>query len=475
MHDDAPDHGAAIVTGNHPLTRQNVSSVAVPIGEIFAVATEYIAAGRIDAADRMVGHVLASHPRQADALHLRGLIEFRRGRMAAAAVCMETAASLGAASAAQLRNLAEVYRVLGRLEEAAPVIMRAIAREPNEAAGYFNLAMIEYDRMRARACEAAVRDALRRNPKLPEAQMKLAQVLLLQGRFAEGWQPYEWRYQIPGAPPLMPPTDRPQWDGAPLGQNRLLLIADQGYGDVIMFGRLIGWAQARCAHVTVASSPEMRAILAQLAPGADIITRWEDGGSYAAYCPLSGLPRLCGLTLDQLPGQVGYLATDPALVRRWQARLDAALPVGRRRVALAWSGRPTHNNDRNRSLLLRQLAPLAARADLAFVSLQKGPAARQCVDWPGPAPLLDLDAEIESFEDSAAILRNCDLLISVDTSLVHLAGAIGTQVWVLLPFAPDWRWLEARETTAWYPSLRLFRQLSPGDWHNVVARISSVL
>ena len=463
-----------VVTG-HLLTRQNAPTVAVPIGEILTIATEYIAAGRIDAADRLVGHVLAGHPRQADALHLRGLIEFRRGRITDAAVCMEAAAGVGATSAAQLRNMAEVYRVLGRLEEAVSVLARAVAREPGEAAGYFNLAMVEYDRMRVPACEVAVREALRCNPKLPEAQMKLAQVLLLQGRFTEGWVPYEWRYQIPGAPPLMPPTDRPHWDGTPLGQDRLLLIADQGYGDVIMFGRLIGWAQARCAHVTVASSPEMRAILTQLAPGAEIITRWEDSRGYAAYCPLSGLPRLSGLTLDQLPGQVGYLATEPARVQRWKTRLDAALPEGRRRVALAWSGRPTHNNDRNRSVLLRKLAPLAARADLAFVSLQKGPAARQCADWPGPAPLLDLDADIESFEDSAAILRNCDLLVAVDTSLGHLAGAIGIPAWVMLPFAPDWRWLEARETTPWYPSLRLFRQPSPGDWQSVVARLLSAL
>jgi hypothetical protein len=258
-------------------------------------------------------------------------------------------------------------------------------------------------------------------------------------------------------------------------EGRLLLIADQGYGDVIMFGRLAGWALERCTNVTVACSPEMVGVVRQLVPGAAIIIRWEDCQDYTCYLPFSGLPRLAGLTLADLPGQVSYLHPEPNLLERWSSRLEAFRPEGKKLVALSWAGRPTHNNDRNRSIHLRQLAALAALPDVAFVSVQKGPAAAQCAEWPGPAPLLNLDAEITSFEDTAAILSLADLLISVDTSVVHLAGALGRPAWVMLPYAPDWRWLTEREDTPWYPSLRLFRQSTPRDWQTVIARVTEAL
>jgi hypothetical protein len=190
---------------------------------------------------------------------------------------------------------------------------------------------------------------------------------------------------------------------------------------------------------------------------------------------MSGLPRLAGIRIADLPGTVDYLKADPEKVERWKGRLDSALPAGGRRVALAWAGRPTHNNDRNRSITLSQLAPLAAVPGVSFVSLQKGPAAAQCANWVGAAPLLNLDNIIESFDDSAAILANVDLLISVDTSMVHLAGAMGRPVWAMLPYAPDWRWLLGREDTPWYPSVRLFRQPRPRDWNGVIAQVAAAL
>jgi len=388
---------------------------------------------------------------------------------------MERGMRVGPVKALHLRNIAEVYRQLARLDEAAFAASRATAMDPVDPMGPFNLAMVEYDRLRIDAAIVAARMALARRPALAEAHMKLGQSLLVQGDFAAGWEDYEYRYKIPGAAALMPATDRKQWDGSPVPQERLLLIGDQGYGDVIMFGRFIAWVQARCARVALACSPEMQGIAEQLAPGAEIITRWNDCPPYAAFCPLSGLPRLAGIGVADLPGATHYLHADPVKVAFWKARLDAALPVGARRIALAWAGRPTHSNDRNRSVTLSQLTPLTKVAGVAFVSLQKGPAAAQCLGWAGVAPLLNLDSVIESFEDSAAILANVDLLISVDTSMVHLAGALGRPAWVMLPYAPDWRWLLDRDDTPWYPSLRLFRQPKPRDWDGLVARIAAEL
>jgi tetratricopeptide (TPR) repeat protein len=457
------------------LTQQGPTNVSMPATEVYTIATEYVEAGRLDAADRLLGHILGASPRQAEALHLRGLIAFRRGRLTEAAELMEQALRFGAVKSLHLRNISEVYRQLARLDEAAQAARRATAMDPTDALGPFNLAMVEYDRLNMNESIAAARLSLARKADLPEAHMKLGQALLATGDLADGWEHYEWRYKIPGAAPLMPATDRKQWDGTPLPEDRLLLIGDQGYGDVIMFGRYIAWAQARCAKVTVACSPEMRSVVEQLAPGAEIATRWDDCPPYAAFCPLSGLPRLAGIRIADLPGTVDYLKADPEKVELWKARLDSALPAGGRRVALAWAGRPTHNNDRNRSITLSQLAPLAAVPGVSFVSLQKGPAAAQCANWVGAAPLLNLDNIIESFDDSAAILANVDLLISVDTSMVHLAGAMGRPVWAMLPYAPDWRWLLGREDTPWYPSVRLFRQPRPRDWNGVIAQVAAAL
>ncbi len=457
------------------ITQQSLAKVPVPATELFTVATEYVEAGRLDAAERLLGHILTAYPSQTDSLHLMGLIAFRRGKVEQAAVAMERALATGPAKGAHLRNIAEVYRLLGRLDEAVVAARRGAAMDPGDPLGPFNLAMVQYDRLEIDACIDSARRSLELRGNLPQSHMKLAQALLVRGDLAEGWDAYEWRYQIPGAPPLMPATDRKQWNGAPLPNDRLLLIGDQGYGDVIMFGRYIGWVMQRCPHVTVACSPEMQGIAAQLAPGAHVAVRWDDCPPYAAFCPLSGLPRLAGTNLSNIPAPVPYLATEPERVAQWRERLDARLPPGLRRIALAWAGRPTHNNDRNRTMALSQLAAFAQVPGVAFVSLQKGSASAQAKDWPGPAPLLNLDSEITGFEDSAAILQNVEKLISVDTSMLHLAGALGRPAWAMLPYAPDWRWLLGREDTPWYPTVRLFRQSAPCDWASVIARITAAM
>lgn len=446
-------------------------TVSLPASELFTVATEYVEAGRFDAAERMLGHILAVLPHQIDSLHLRGLIAFRRGQMEQAAGLMERAMASGPPKGAHLRNVSEVYRLLGRLDDAVLAARRGAAMDPGDPMGPFNLAMVQYDRLELEDCVVSARHAVQLRPDLPQAHMKLAQTLLLKGDFTEGWNHYEWRYKIPGAPPLMPPTDRKQWDGSPLPNDRLMLIGDQGYGDVIMFGRYLSWVRERCPHLTIACSPEIRGLIEQMAPGVHTAVRWEDCPPYLVYCPFSGLPRLAGTTLSTIPGGVPYLQADPALIASWKQRLDARLPQGLRRIALAWAGRPTHNNDRNRSIALKDLAALAEVPGVAYVSLQKGPAAAQAAHWPGPAPLIDLDAEITTFEDSAAILAQVERLVSVDTAMVHLAGALGRPVSVMMPFAPDWRWLVGREDTPWYPDVRLLRQPAPRDWNSVIGRV----
>lgn len=452
--------------------------VPVPPGEVFAVAQEYVEAGRYDAAERMLGHILAVAPEQPETLHMMGLIAHRRGDGATAMRLMEQAVSRGSTRPVHWRNLSEVCRVNVRLDRALTAARRAIALDPAEALGLFNLAMVYYDRMEIGPCIASARAALDLKPDLPQARMKLAQALLANGELEEGWKHYEWRYRIPGAAPLMPPVNQPQWDGRPLsvgpeGENRVLLVADQGFGDVIQFARYLPWVRARVEHVVVACSPEIEPVLHAMQPGLATYTRWETIPAFVAYCPFSGLPRLHGTTLANIPAEIPYLTADPARLAKWKERLDGALPAGRLRVGIAWAGRPTHNNDRNRSVALAQFGPLGFVPGVSLVSLQKGPAVDQIAGF--PAPLLNLDAEIGDFLDTAAILTQLDLLITVDTSIGHLAGALGRPAWIMLPFAPDWRWLIGRSDTPWYPSLRLFRPAAPRDWPGLVAQVGQAL
>ena len=444
----------------------------VPMAELLVVVREYVDAARYDAAERLLGHILAAVPQHGESLHLKGYIAFKRGRNEVAAALMEQGAAAGAVAPRQLCNLAEVYRLIGRLDEGIALVRRAAAMAPTDPVAHFNEAMLRYERLEPDLCIAASRRAVTLKPDMPEAHMRLGQALLLTGALAEGWEEYEWRYQIAGAAPLMPKTDRPQWNGAKLDDSQaLLLIADQGYGDVVMFARYLPWAMARAASVMVATSPELLDLLQRHYPGPRYITRWDDVPPFAAYCPFSGLPRLHGTRLQSIPSTISYLQPEPHRLEQWRTRLDALLPAGLRRVGLVWAGRPTHNNDRNRSIALEMLAGFGAVPNLAFVALQKGPPAAQVADWRGPAPLVGLDAQLETFEDTAAVIACLDLLVCVDTSVGHIAGALGRPAWVMLPYAPDWRWLMHREDSPWYPSLRLLRQPAPKAWPELIARV----
>jgi hypothetical protein len=210
-------------------------------------------------------------------------------------------------------------------------------------------------------------------------------------------------------------------------------------------------------------------------PGLEMVSRWEDTPAFSAYCPLSGLPRLRGTQLCSIPADIPYLPAAPERAAHWRGVLDGLIPPGLKRIGLSWAGRPTHNNDLNRSVALAQLGGLMDIGGVAFVSLQKGPAARAAEQYRGRAGLLDLDSRIDSFDDTAAIIDGLDLVISVDTAIVHLTGAMGRPAWVMLPYAPDWRWLLGRSDTPWYPSLRLFRPAAPRDWPGVVDAVRQQL
>jgi Tfp pilus assembly protein PilF len=422
-------------------------------------------------ADDLARRMLAAMPEHPHILHLAGIVAYRNGRHAQALEWMEKSLALAPDVALYPRNICELYRGTGRLDDALRAGRRAVELAPEDARAHFNLALIHYERLELDAAVSSAEQALKFDPEFAEAHFEKAEALLLGGRMELGWESYEWRFKLKQAEGMLPKTDKPQWDGRPLPPGKLLIIGDQGFGDCIQFGRLIPWAARLCPQPVLACSGELTVLLRQIPDIGKIVTRWEDTGDYAAYIPLSGLPRLAGIGTDNVPLET-YLTPNPALVVAWGERLDALVPAAKRRIALVWAGRPTHKNDRKRSMRLEQFSSLFAREDLAIVTVQKGEQIAQVGSYYGRAPLLNLGPEIADFQDTMAILRHVELLVTIDTSVAHVAGATGVPTALVLPYAPDWRWLLGRADTPWYPSVRLFRQERAYDWAGVVERVS---
>jgi|GEM_PF-287098 len=442
---------------------------------MLAEASGHEQAGRFGPAEEILARVLAAEPDHPHANHLQGIVAYRLGRIAEARARMERSIALAPEVALYPRNLCEVYRAAGLYDEALATGRRAVELAPEDPLALTNLGIIHASRLELDAALATADRALALNPEQANAHFLRAETLLLTGDFAAGWEEYEWRHKLASTPRLLPETERPHWDGRPLPEGTLLLIADQGFGDVIQFARYIPWAAERARDIVVASSAEMRPILAQFPAVRRIFDRWEECGDFAAYCPLSGLPRLATTRLESIPAPIPYLRADPALAATWRTRLADLLPPGYRRVGLAWAGRASHNNDRYRSTRLARLGALGEIPGIALVSLQKGEAAAEVGAYLGAAPLLSLGPELKNFADTMAVLENLDLLITVDTAVGHLAGAMGRPAWLMLAYAPDWRWQLGRAETPWYPGMRLFRQNAGRAWETLAGDIARAL
>jgi hypothetical protein len=265
---------------------------------------------------------------------------------------------------------------------------------------------------------------------------------------------------------------RPLWRGDyPLNRKTVLLHAEQGLGDTIQFARYVPQLAATGANVILEVQPELTALLSRLEGAKTVIAHGAPAPVYDVHCPLGSMPLALKTEPSNIPAPIPYLSADNCRLAKWTARLGA---LARPRIAIAWSGNASHLNDRNRSMPFAKLAPLLS-SPARFISIQRELRAEDEAALAAEQRVTHVGGELDDFDDTAAVVALCDLVIAVDTAVVHLAGAMGRAVWVMLPFAPDWRWTLDGDSTPWYPTARLFRQTSLGDWDGVIGNVSGAL
>src|SRR5262249_34379649 len=334
-----------------------------------------------------------------------------------------------------LTNLSVSLQFAGRYDEAVDYAERAIAVDPEHYQAHFNISLL----------------------------------WLLRGEFARGWHEYEHRWRLPEV--IKPNYPQPMWAGEHLDGRTSLLESEQGLGDTIQCLRYVPLVQARGGRVVLRLERVLVRLAASLAGNVVIPPTNVRVPDFDLWCPLLSLPRVFGTNVNSIPATVPYLGARNAIAERWRRRLDALPGL---KVGLVWAGSVNHINDARRSTDLARLKPLLATPGVSFVSLQVGPRAADIASLP-TGTLLDVSTDLTDFAETAGTVLNLDLVIAVDTSAVHLAGALGRPAWVMVPFSPDWRWLLEREDSPWYPTLRLFRQPEPDNWDAVIARVAMEL
>jgi len=370
-------------------------------------------------------------------------------------------------------NLGMVLRDQGRLNEALAACHKALAIQPDSHDGLSNLGVILRDQGRLDDSIAAFDAALRLRPDFVGAHWNKSLVLLLRGDYERGWAEFEWRRKHKSLSPTLQDLPYRDWKGSDPTGLTILVRGEQGLGDTIHFIRYARLLARRGARVMVDCQSELHSLVRNMEGVCRVLAIGEQPPPFDAYVPLLSLPLIFGTTLQTVPAEVPYLRPDAALVEKWRARF--AGDAGRLKVGLVWTGNIPNRELSNRATTLAAFAPLAGIEGVRFYSLQKGIGAQETKHPPAGLHLSDFTDEIADFNDTAAMITHLDLVISVDTSVAHLAGALAKSVWTLLPFRPAWQWMLDREDSPWYPTMRLFRQSAPGDWAGLMRRVAEQL
>ncbi len=430
---------------------------------------------RFNAALASFEHSLRLDPAQPATLSARGVALESLGRVSEAVDCYRRALELAPHYATAHSNLGRLKRESGDLAGAIDSLRTAVALRPDFAMAHNNLGCAFYDVGELQAAIASYRRALALAPDLAECEFALALALLKGGEFAAGWTAFEARLRTTLSAPLTAPAGLRRWRGESLSGRSLVVVAEGGYGDIIHFSRYGALLNACGIPPTLQADSRLAAVLRTSGYFIDIRPPGSDYDSQThAWYPLQSLPLHFRTEADSIPYHGPYLHADPRRVQLWRERLHGIEGL---RVGIVWQGRAGAEvgSLRGRSMPAGELEPLAQLPGVTLISLQHGGAAAQLAALPSAARIRDWTREMDigpdAFVDTAALIVNLDLVISVDTSTAHLAGALGAPVWLALHFASDWRWLQTRTDTPWYPTMRLFRQPQPGDWPSVITQM----
>lgn len=521
------------------MRKRRTEHAATTTARAIQIALEHHQAGRLQEAESIYWQVLKIEPRNVDALHLLGTMACQVGQYAISVELFDKALKIKPDSAEALGNRGVALEALERFDEALASYDKALTIKPDyvmalsnrgnvldalkrydealascdkaltinpdhadahcnrgvalEALKRYDEALASYDRAleikpdfakalrnRGNALQALKRyhealvcydKALTIRPDDAEAHWNASLCLLVTGDFERGWKEHEWRWKWNDFTSARRSFPQPQWLGREdLAGKTILLHFEQGLGDTIQFSRYARALARKGARVILEVQPTLKSLLSELEGTYQVVGLGEALPEFDFHCPLLSLPLAFDTRPETIPAEVPYLSAAAAMVGKWERRLprkDAP------RVGIAWSGSPGHKNDRNRSIALGRLAAAFAGLGVAPVSVQN--MVRPEDESALAADILHFGAELEHFSDTAAVVSLMDLVISVDTSVAHLAGALGKPVWILLPFAADWRWLADREDSPWYPTAKLFRQPAIGDWDSVLDKLRQEL
>jgi len=377
-------------------------------------------------------------------------------------------------------NLGNSLFQRSRFEDALPPYQQAVRLNPDDAEAHYNFGNLLYVLGHVEEALVAEETAIELKPQFAEARFRRATLLLLKGDFERGWPEYEWRWQasrVPQPALSQPTLSRAQWQGGSLAGKTILLYTEQALGDAIQFVRYAPVLKQQAARVVVACHPALVPLLKQASGVDEVVSELTEQTRFDSHAPLLSLPGILPTTLPTIPATVPYLNADAGLVAQWRERLRGQPGF---RVGVNWRGRGGEGVLAMRDIPAYCFKALAELPGVRLVNLQQGPTRHELRaelgdSKPAESKLIDPGDEFDTahgaFMDTAAIMQNLDLIITSDTSIAHLAGALGVPVWVALPLAPDWRWLLARRDSPWYPTMRLYRQQRLGDWTSVFDEI----
>jgi tetratricopeptide (TPR) repeat protein len=480
---DSPDAlntlGIALAGGRNWEAAINAFRLAIAQRPNFAQAHDNL--GNAFFRQGKVRHAIDSHraalaidATSADALNNLGAALMEIGQLDDAERALSRALELHPGFLDAQINLGNAFCRLGRIDQSLSILRSARSLKPDSFDASLGLANALTAGRELDEADALYRSVLAMRPVDPLAHSNLGYLLLLRGDFERGWPEAQWHYRLTDKP-ARPIPQCPQWDGTDLAGRRILLRADQGFGDCIQFARYIPMVAQPGAKITLACYPELHRLLKNSAPGVcQAIDQWllpeNPLNAFDVQCPLPLLPGVFKTTLQTIPSATPYLTPDPADVQHWRKRIGEH---SRFKVGLAWSGRPEFIHYRTRSVPVEKFAPLMQLPNVRLFSLQKAKSAEH--ENRAKIQIIDWTDELDDFADTAALLANLDLLITSDTAVAHLAGAMGKPVWLLLPFVPDWRWMLDRADSPWYPTMRLFRQPKSGDWDTPIHEAAEAL